>query len=103
MAKWETHVDLADSDEETEVHEVKLHLVILEVSRQRGKALWDIILVSPCGDVVGKEIYSDSSDLLEAKRKAILHCMKILGADGDSLGEAMQQTAQESIKLVPRA
>lgn len=97
MAKWNTHTDDVGTAEETEVHEIQLTVLTLEVSKAKVDSLWTIaVFAANSEDAIG-DIEHDS-DLIRAKVRAITKTIAMLEKDGATLYTAMLETTDLATK-----
>lgn len=89
MENWTKHIDAeGDVNEETEVHQLSLELLILEVSKQTGHKLWtgSIMHKDSC-DIVGKQHFDHDPE--HCKVMLMVRGMELLEADAKKLAETM--------------
>lgn len=94
MPKWNKHLDDLGTPDETEVFEIKLSTVIIEMSKGIGENIWVLSLVSLGDEII--ETREGSSDLLQSKMAAITMALEHMQTNMSTLSEALREIHNES-------
>jgi hypothetical protein len=87
MDHWTTHTD-GEGDEATEVHQIAMELLTVEVSKQKNHTLWTAsVMATITADVIGRQTYH--SDFEEARVLVMKKAAELLEADGRVLASTM--------------
>lgn len=88
MADWITKKLSEGTDDETEVHQLRLKLIIVDISREVGHKLWDIQILDAVDEGAVSRIHHED-DLLKSKLIGMTMGMKVLEEEGKELAAAM--------------
>lgn len=94
MTRWNKNIDDVGTSDETEVHEIKLSTLIVEVFRMVGETKWTMSIATLNDDIV--EMREGSEDLIRSKMAAITMANTHLQSSLDTLALAMQEAHNEA-------